>query len=241
MESSTKDLQEPLLCAMDTDNSTTSSAAVIYDTTTPSSTTTPPRSPTREGPVWMMCGFPMDAERVETWHRGLAASFMTLMLWIQFHVACGVPNNNNNTSGVQMDASLVVQIVSFGLAGVLFRASLDGTEPTTVQLWPELTTDFLLFVILLGYSAEAVWLMNLLTLSQSLHAAWNFYDQLQQQQQQTAHDHHHPLDRTLHMRGCRPLRPPLGEFRKLDEYDSDVEDDIVDDESAKTSTTAVTV
>lgn len=131
-----------------------------------------------EGPVHFICGIPTQGDWTmevvcDTWHRSLAGIFMTTLLLIQFRVA--------TVDAGDWNCGLIFQILAFGVAGALFRGALpvDTSPPLLVQLWPEVTTDLLLLIILLGYTNAAIFLLNTLTLSQSLHAAWNCWEFLQ--------------------------------------------------------------
>jgi hypothetical protein len=118
--------------------------------------------------VWLYCG--------TTWDQFLqcVVSFLLpTLLTIQFRLALAADYVSHYPI-----MFLYVQIFFFGMAGWLYRTSLEGNEHIVIQLWPEISTDILLLLILYRQTATAIFLLDVTSLALAIHAAWNYWEQL---------------------------------------------------------------
>jgi hypothetical protein len=118
--------------------------------------------------VWLCCG--------TTWDYFLqvvVSILLPALLAIQFHLAASVENFSHYPM-----MFLYMQIFFFGVAAWLYRTSLQGDECIVIQLWPEISIDILLMLILCQQTAIAIFLLDVTSLALAIHAAWNYWDQL---------------------------------------------------------------
>lgn len=123
--------------------------------------------------VWLFCGSTLDYVM-----QLVVSVLLPTLLAIQFRLAFSV-----DTSSHYPMEFLYEQIFFFGLAGWLYRMSLTGGEEIVIQLWPEISTDVLLLLILYQQTSAAIFLLDVVSLALAIHAAWNYWDQMDKSQQ----------------------------------------------------------
>jgi hypothetical protein len=118
--------------------------------------------------VWLYCGKPWDQ-----FLQCVVSILLPTLLTIQFRLALAADYVSHYPI-----LFLYIQIFFFGMAGWLYRTSLEGNEHIVIQLWPEISTDILLLLILYRQTATAIFLLDVTSLALAVHAAWNYWEQL---------------------------------------------------------------